>query len=65
MVSYYDSRWRLVAKAHQYLRPDGTLGASCKPDPKKLVVNGEEWIADPDPRHDCPECARHREQERA
>lgn len=23
-----------IARAHRYLRPDGTLGASGKPDPK-------------------------------
>jgi hypothetical protein len=29
-----------LASAHRYLRPDGTLGASGKPDPKSLMVNG-------------------------
>ena len=29
-----------VARVHQYLRPDGTLGASGKPDPKMLVESG-------------------------
>lgn len=29
-----------VARVHQYVRPDGTLGGSGKPDPKKLLLNG-------------------------
>lgn len=28
-----------VAVVHQYLLPDGTLGASGLPDPKRLLVN--------------------------
>ena len=27
-----------VARAHMYLRPDGTIGASGLPDPKRVVV---------------------------
>ena len=38
MVAYYEKR-RKVAMVHQYLRPDGTLGASGLPDPKRLLVN--------------------------
>ena len=30
-----------VALVHQYVRPDGKLGGSGKPDPKMLVVNDE------------------------
>ena len=29
-----------VALVHRYLRPDGTLGASGRPDPKAVVVDG-------------------------
>jgi hypothetical protein len=29
-----------VARIHQYLRPDGKLGASGRPDPKQLVEGG-------------------------
>jgi len=39
MVSYLVEGCE-VARAHRYLRPDGTLGASGKPDPK-LVFDGE------------------------
>jgi len=35
-VRYLDSHGRLIVEIHQYLRPDGTLGASGKPDPKRL-----------------------------
>ncbi len=30
-----------VATIHRYLRPDGTLGASGKPDPKRVFYEGE------------------------
>ncbi len=33
---YYTTRRELVAVVHQYERPDGTLGLSGRPDPKKL-----------------------------
>lgn len=29
-----------IARVHQYLRPDRTIGASGKPDPKRLMENG-------------------------
>lgn len=41
LVNYIDlAQGRTVARVHQYLRMDGTLGASGKPDPKMLYVNG-------------------------
>lgn len=30
-----------IALVHQYLRPDGSIGASGKPDPKWLLCDGE------------------------
>jgi hypothetical protein len=30
-----------VAGVHQYLRPDGTIGASGKPDPNRIVFNNK------------------------
>ena len=36
IVLYYDQDNRWVALVHQYLRRDGTLGGSGKPDPKRL-----------------------------
>jgi hypothetical protein len=40
MVSYRDASDNEVARVHQYLRTDGTIGASGRPDPKRLLVNG-------------------------
>jgi hypothetical protein len=39
-VFYIDAGNNEVARVHQYLRPDGTLGASGLPDPKEVVENG-------------------------
>lgn len=40
IVYYYtkDKEPEPVAIAHQYLRPDGTIGASGLPDPKRLFL---------------------------
>ena len=40
MVSYRDASDNEVARVHQYLRTDGTIGASGKPDPKRVLLNG-------------------------
>jgi hypothetical protein len=39
-VSYLDSECNEVARVHQYLRPDGAIGASGMPDPKRLFEGG-------------------------
>ncbi|HVB80510.1 MAG TPA: hypothetical protein VNE82_11275 [Candidatus Binataceae bacterium] len=40
-VSYIDPDTNEeVARAHRYLRPDGTIGASGRPDPKRVRYNG-------------------------
>ncbi len=36
-----------VAVVHQYLRPDGTLGASGMPDPKAIIEGDTMYILDP------------------
>ncbi len=38
IVYYYDKSNNPLAIVHQYLRPDGKLGASGLPDPKKLIM---------------------------
>lgn len=38
MVSYRDKSGNEVARVHQYLRPDRTIGASGRPDPKRILV---------------------------
>jgi hypothetical protein len=39
MVSYRDGS-NEIARVHQYVKPNGQLGASGKPDPKRLLHNG-------------------------
>lgn len=39
-VFYIDGTGQEVARVHQYLRTDGTLGASGLPDPKSIVEEG-------------------------
>jgi hypothetical protein len=41
MISYRDASNNEVARVHQYLRENGTIGASGKPDPKRLSIGGE------------------------
>lgn len=40
IVVYWEGDDTPIAIVHQYARPDGSLGASGRPDPKKLVVGG-------------------------
>lgn len=40
MVSYRNSMGEEVARVHQYLRSDGAIAASGKPDPKRLLQDG-------------------------
>ena len=41
MLVYWESKVKPVALVHQYLRPDGKLGGSGKPDPKIIVVGNK------------------------
>lgn len=43
-VVAYLERGEKVALVHQYLLPDGTLGASGRPDPKRLLIDGQLYI---------------------
>lgn len=40
MLSYHNENGDEMARVHQYQRPDGSLAASGKPDPKRLVQDG-------------------------
>src|SRR3989442_4967649 len=40
MISYLDPHGLEIARVHQYLRKNGTLGGSGRPDPKQLLHNG-------------------------
>jgi hypothetical protein len=41
LISYRDINNLEVARAHQYVLPDGKLGASEKPDPKRILKDGK------------------------
>lgn len=47
-LRYIDTQGHWVAEIYQYLRPDGLLGASGKPDPKRLRINGTVYALEPD-----------------
>lgn len=40
IVAYFDKGGMEIARVHRYLRTDGSLGASGKPDPKRIVIGG-------------------------
>ena len=40
IIRYVDLAGQWVVMIHQYLRPDGSLGGSGKPDPKRLRIAG-------------------------
>ena len=40
-VAYLDDQGSRVAVVHQFLRQDGSLGASGRPDPKMVLHRGE------------------------
>jgi hypothetical protein len=44
-IAYLDRGEHEVATVHQYLQPDGSLGASGLPDPKRLLLNGVLYVA--------------------
>jgi hypothetical protein len=45
IIEYYSSEDK-IAVVFQYTNPDGSLGASGKPDPKALLVGDTLYIAD-------------------
>jgi hypothetical protein len=40
ILAYRDRAGVVVLRVHRYLRPDGTLGASGRPDPKYIFHDG-------------------------
>lgn len=44
-IIYLDESGQRLAVVHQYLRQDGTLGVSGKPDPKKIWKDGQIYEA--------------------
>ena len=52
ILRYFDEDGQRVAVAHQYLRPDGSIGGSGLPDPKAILQDGVLYflrIGDPGP----------------
>lgn len=41
VILYKDQEADSFAIVHQYVRPDGRIGASGKPDPKRLKIEGK------------------------
>jgi hypothetical protein len=39
-IVYINEQGEEIAGVHQYLRPDGTIGLSGRPDPKKVLIDG-------------------------
>ena len=40
IISYRDRDGKEIARIHQYVRPDGSIGASGLPDPNRLLLGG-------------------------
>lgn len=48
-VAYFDGRTE-VARVHQFVLPDGSIGASGKPDPKAVLDEGTLYVLAITPR---------------
>ena len=46
MIRYVDQQGTWIVEVFQYMRPDGTLGASGRQDPKRMRVGNEVWVAE-------------------
>lgn len=44
VIVYRNRAKDLYVKVHQYLLPNGTIGASGKPDPKAMKLNGVMYV---------------------
>jgi hypothetical protein len=45
-VRWYDASGRWVATVHQYVKPDGSLGGSGRPDPKQMRIGSVTYSVD-------------------
>jgi hypothetical protein len=43
-ITYINELGEKIAGVHQYLRPDGTIGLSGRPDPKEVYVDGVLYV---------------------
>jgi hypothetical protein len=55
IVEYWDEFGVRVAVVHQYRKSDGSLGASGRPDPKRLRHEGVEYVLDERENWDNPD----------
>ena len=46
LIVYVNSSGERVAAVHQYVRPDGALGGSGMPDPKRLLIEGVLYLVE-------------------
>ena len=46
-VAVIGGNGKKLAICHQYVLPDGSLGASGRNDPKQILVGDELWVVDP------------------
>ena len=46
IVAYFAPDGNEVARAHRYLRPDGTIGLMGRPDPKRMYHSGALYYID-------------------
>jgi hypothetical protein len=44
IIQYRDTKGKLILVVHQYLRPDGKLAASGRPDPKRLLIGNIAYL---------------------
>jgi hypothetical protein len=50
IVAYRDDGGREIARVHRYLRPDGRIGLSGRPDPQEMLgPDGVWYVAGPYP----------------
>jgi hypothetical protein len=55
-ITYVNEMGIKIAGVHQYLRPDGTLGLSGRPDPKEVLIDGILHIIEtPESSHKSPQ----------
>lgn len=48
-LEYINADGKVVARVHQYLLPNGRLGASGKPDPKEVITDEYYYVILPTP----------------
>jgi hypothetical protein len=50
MLSYRDATGNEMARVHQFQRPDGSIAASGRPDPKRMLQDGTLYRLEKAPR---------------